>query len=105
MKNKNAEKCFNIQNALLSSAKEEIRIFKVRLIGRDDYDKDFIEMDVPVIGLTFRSLIEAICEEFSIDPSIIIKIRKLPNTKIRRDVEVQRMVDYQELEVETLNSS
>ncbi len=78
-----------------------VRILKMRLVGREEYDRDFIEVDVPPHCLTFRRLIEVICEEFSVDPKIIVKIRKLPNTKLRRDVEIQRLLDYQELEVET----
>ena len=50
--------------------------------------------------LSFRKLIDVTCEEFSINPKTIIKIRKLPNTKIRRDVEVQRLKDYEEIEFE-----
>ena len=50
--------------------------------------------------LSFRKLIDMTCEEFSINPKTIIKIRKLPNTKIRRDVEVQRLKDYEEIEFE-----
>ena len=78
-----------------------VRILKVRLVGKEEYEKDFIEIDVPAQSLSFRKLIDVICGEFSIDPSIIVKIRKLPNTKLRRDVEVLRLSDYQELEVET----
>ena len=50
--------------------------------------------------LSFRKLIDMTCEEFSINPKTIIKIRKLPNTKMRRDVEVQRLKDYEEIEFE-----
>ena len=68
--------------------------------GHPDFDPDFIEIDLLSETLTFRRLVEAICEEFSIDPKTIVKLRKLPNTKLRRDVEVQRMEDYQEVEAE-----
>ncbi len=47
-----------------------------------------------------RGLVHVICEEFSVEPAAIVKIRKLPNTKLRRDAEVQRLTDYQELEIE-----
>lgn len=68
--------------------------------GKPEFDPDFIEVDLVAETLTFRKLIEAICEEFSIDPKTIVKLRKLPNTKLRRDIEVQRMEDYQEVEAE-----
>ena len=77
--------------------------FQVRLVGREDFDQDFIEIDVPINALSFRNLVEIICEEFSVNPKTIVKLRKLPNTKLRRDVEVQRLEDYQELEVEVLD--
>ena len=68
--------------------------------GKPEFDSDFIEVDLQADTLTFRKLIEVICEEFSIDPKMIVKLRKLPNTKLRRDIEVQRMEDYQEVEAE-----
>lgn len=55
------------------------------------------------LQLSFRKLVEVFAEEFSINPKSIIKIRKLPNTKLRRDVEVYRLEDYQELEAEILD--
>ena len=78
-------------------------IFQVRLVGREDFDRDFIEIDVPVNELSFRNLVEIICDELSVDPKTIVKLRKLPNTKLRRDIEVQRLEDYQELEVEVID--
>lgn len=75
-----------------------VRILKVRLTGRPEFDIDFIEVDLACETLTFRKLVEVVCEEFSINPEAIVKLRKLPNTKLRRDIEVQRMNDYQEIE-------
>ena len=72
-------------------------------MGREDFDRDFIEIDVPVNELSFRNLVEIICDELSVDPKTIVKLRKLPNTKLRRDIEVQRLEDYQELEVEVID--
>ncbi len=81
-----------------------VRILKIRLVGRDEYDRDFIEVDLPAHCLSFRRLVDVVCEEFSIDPNSIVKIRKLPNTRLRRDAEIQRLNDYQELEVETVEA-
>ena len=72
-------------------------------MGREDFDRDFIEIDVPINELSFRNLVEIICDELSVDPKTIVKLRKLPNTKLRRDIEVQRLEDYQELEVEIID--
>ncbi|XP_059095348.1 ankyrin repeat domain-containing protein 40-like [Tigriopus californicus] len=76
------------------------RILKIRLVGKEHFDKDFIEVDIPSQELSFRRVIDVICDEFSVNPLTVLKVRKLPNTKLRRDVEVQRLADYQELEVE-----
>ena len=83
---------------------EPPKILKLRLTGKEEFDRDFIEVDVPPKRLTFRGLIEVVCEEFSVDPRGIVKIRKLPNTKLRRDAEVRRLQDYQELEVEMIDA-
>lgn len=91
----------DLDEARSPSPQPSFRILKVRLVGREDYDRDFIEVDVPLKCLTFRKLIDVLCEEFSIDPGAIVKIRKLPDTKMRRDAEVRRLADYTELEVET----
>ena len=49
--------------------------------------------------LTFAKLIKICCEELNTSPNQISKIRKLPNTVIRKDKDVQRLVDYQEIEL------
>jgi len=91
------------ESAGKKKATPSFRILKVRLVGREDFDRDFIEIDVPMNALSFRNLVEIICDEFSVNPKTIVKLRKLPNTKLRRDIEVQRLEDYQELEVEVLD--
>lgn len=83
-----------------STPAKTFRILKIRLVGKDHFDKDFIEVDIPSHELSFRRVIDVICDEFSVNPLTVLKVRKLPNTKLRRDVEVQRLEDYQELEVE-----
>eukprot|EP00095_Tigriopus_kingsejongensis_P001698 maker-scaffold1305_size49401-snap-gene-0.16 protein:Tk01698 transcript:maker-scaffold1305_size49401-snap-gene-0.16-mRNA-1 annotation:"ankyrin repeat domain 40" len=77
-----------------------VRILKLRLVGKEHFDADFIEVDMPCSELSFRKLIDVICEEFTVNPLTVLKVRKLPNTKLRRDVEVQRLDNYQEIEVE-----
>ena len=41
----------------------------------------------------------AICSELNIQPQKIERLRKLPDTKLRKDSDVQRLEDYTELEV------
>ena len=79
------------------------RIFKIRIAGFED--PDFIEIDVPESNLNLNDLKEIMCNELKVEKQTVIeRVRKLPNTKLRRDVEVTRLVDYAELELVLLNS-
>ena len=56
-------------------------------------------MEVEVRPVTYMALLAACCEELELSSSDVAKIRKLPNVLIRKDKDVQRMKDGQELEV------
>ena len=72
-------------------------ILKIRV---PDLDSDFIEIDVPKDQMNFDALTKIICTELSIsDPCHIERIRKLPNTRLRRDAEVLRLENYSELDI------
>ena len=58
---------------------------------------DFVEVEVG--PLTYPALMTACCEELELATSDVAKIRKLPNILIRKDKDVQRMKDGQELEL------
>ena len=49
--------------------------------------------------VTYQALLAACCEELEVGVSDVAKIRKLPNILIRKDRDVQRMKEGQELEV------
>ena len=70
-------------------------MLKVRI----EKTEDFIEIDLEKDRLTFENLVSIMCSELDIDPSNVSKIRKLPNTIVRRDKDVQRLQEYQELEL------
>ena len=74
-------------------------MLKVRLANAPD--PDFIEIDLPKSTLTYQALLQVCCQELDVDESRIIKLRKLPNTKIRRDKDVERLENLQEIEVIT----
>ena len=79
------------------------RIFKIRIAGFED--PDFIEIDVPESNLNLNDLKEIMCNELKVEKQAVIeRVRKLPNTRLRRDVEVTRLVDYAELGLVLLNS-
>ena len=68
---------------------------KVRVCGSGECD--FVEVEVT--PLTYPALMTACCEELELATSDVAKIRKLPNVLIRKDKDVQRMKDGQELEL------
>lgn len=70
-------------------------IVKVRVFGSGE--TDFYEVEVPT--LTYESLVKSCAEELEVDTFQIVKIRKLPNILIRRDRDVLRLQEGQELEV------
>lgn len=72
-------------------------VLKLRIA--DAEEKDFIEVDLDRRNLTFRNLETVCCEELGIEAKNIKKIRKLPNTIVRNDKDLTRLIPYQELEV------
>lgn len=72
-------------------------ILKVR-VG-NAVEKDFIEIDLPKDSLTYNGLVDLMCSELNVSKGIIQKVRKLPDTIVRRDKDVQRLQNYQELEL------
>ena len=72
-------------------------ILKVRAAGAED--PDYIEVEMPGDSLTLEYLAVVAAEELGVETSQVERIRKMPNTKLRRDKEVARMTDYQEVEL------
>jgi hypothetical protein len=72
-------------------------VLKVRIAGVEEY---FVEMDLPRTNLTFDNLLATACRELEIqDPTKVKRLVKLPNTLIRRDKDVSRLRDFQEIEL------
>ena len=70
-------------------------LVKVRVCGSGECD--FVEVEVG--ALTYPALVAVCCEELELTTADVAKIRKLPNVLVRKDRDVQRMKDGQELEV------
>eukprot|EP00127_Corallochytrium_limacisporum_P004680 Clim_evm34s172 gene=Clim_evmTU34s172 len=70
-------------------------VLKVRLGNCED--DDFFEMEVG--ERTYHGLVTACSEELEIQPSTVWRIRKLPNVIIRKDRDVERLQENQEVEV------
>ncbi|XP_015179404.1 PREDICTED: ankyrin repeat domain-containing protein 40-like isoform X2 [Polistes dominula] len=74
-------------------------VVKLRIANAPD--PDFVEVELPMNDLTYQTLIQTCCEEFGLCPYQILKLRKLPNTKLRKDKDVKRLQHFQEIEIIT----
>ena len=72
-------------------------ILKVRVAGSED--PDYIEVELPGDSLTLESLILVASAELEVKAGSVERVRRLPNTRLRRDKEVARLPDYQEIEL------
>lgn len=72
-------------------------VLKVRVANGGD--PDYIEVELARNELTYYSLLRVCCEELGLNASQVLRIRKLPNTMLRKDKDVQRLQQMQELEV------
>ena len=83
-------------NCCAENSEKEI-VIKLRVA--DSEEEDFIEVDLDKSSLTFQFLVSVCCQELGIEAKNVKKIRKLPNTIVRNDKDVKRLVPFQELEV------
>lgn len=72
-------------------------VLRVRMHGSND--PDFIEIEIPRWRLTYNHLLTTCCNELEILESQVERIRKLPNTRLRKDSDVKRLRDYHSLEI------
>ncbi|XP_002739336.1 ankyrin repeat domain-containing protein 40-like [Saccoglossus kowalevskii] len=72
-------------------------VLKVRVAK--GLETDYIEVEIEYVELTYKNLLKTCAKELGINPDAVIKIRKLPNTIIRKDKDVQRLKDFQEIEL------
>lgn len=92
----NSCKTTPVATVFVSTPVNEI-VLKIRVA--DTIENDFIEVELNSKLQTYDELINVCCKELNLNRSNISKIRKLPNTIIRRDKDVKRLQPYQELEV------
>ena len=71
-------------------------VLKVRVANVAE--TDFIEIELDRTQLTFEALVDTMCSQLQVDRQLVTKVRKLPNTIVRKDKDVGRLVDFQELE-------
>ncbi len=59
-------------------------VLKVRIQNPNTRENDFIEVELDRQELTYRSLLRVCCRELDISAEHVEKIRKLPNTMLRK---------------------
>lgn len=74
-------------------------VLKVRIQNPSLKENDFIEIELDRQELTYKELLRVSCCELGVNPEHVQKIRKLPNTMLRKDKDVARLQDFQELEL------
>nr|XP_056710985.1 ankyrin repeat domain-containing protein 40-like [Euleptes europaea] len=74
-------------------------VLKVRIQNRTLTENDFIEIELDRQELTYNELLRVSCCELGVNPEHVEKIRKLPNTVLRKDKDIARLQDFQELEL------
>lgn len=94
MPSTNHEANVSFQQKTIALSKKAVHLFR----------HDFIEVDIPLGDMTMSGVIRLILDEFQIaHPKNIdahsVYVRKLPNTRLRRDVEIARLKDYEEIEI------
>ncbi|KFM65555.1 Ankyrin repeat domain-containing protein 40, partial [Stegodyphus mimosarum] len=92
----------NTSNRCLKRDCDEEIVLKVRT--SDPPNQDFIEIEIPLKNLSYENVFRTCCEELNVLPNNVQKLRKLPNTIVRKDKDVMRFCNFQELEL-VLNSS
>ncbi|KAG7189466.1 hypothetical protein KM043_017161 [Ampulex compressa] len=82
-----------------SSVYSDELVLKIRIA--EGPDPDFVEIELPRNDLSYQSLMRVCCQELNLGPNQVVKLRKLPNTRLRKDKDIQRLQNFQEIEVVT----
>ncbi|XP_037665301.1 putative ANKRD40 C-terminal-like protein [Choloepus didactylus] len=72
-------------------------VLKVRIHSLKE--NDFTEIELNRQELSYQNLLKVSCCELGIIPEQVEKIRKLPNTLLRKDKDILRLQDFQEVEL------
>ncbi|XP_062586901.1 ankyrin repeat domain-containing protein 40-like [Saccostrea cucullata] len=86
-----------------NSASNNELVIKVRVANSEE--RDFIEVELDRHCLSFDRLLAVCCQELGVQKGLVFKVRKLPNTIVRKDKDVGRLTDFQELEIVLKNNS
>ena len=78
-------------------------VLKIRVANA--METDFIEVELERKHLTFQNLFSTMCKELEVRSELVHKVRKLPDTIIRKDKDVWRLKDFQEMELVLTNKA
>lgn len=95
--NSNCELSTQNNTSSLAHGQSDELVLKVRVANSGD--PDFIEVELPQSELTYYTLLRVCCDELGLSASQVVRIRKLPDTMIRKDKDVQRLNNFQEIEL------
>ncbi|CAL1679626.1 unnamed protein product [Lasius platythorax] len=86
------------ESKFVATSQDEL-VLKIRVANTAD--PDFVEVELPRSELTYQALLYLCCKELGLNPHQIQKLRKLPNTRLRKDKDIQRLENFQEIEIVT----
>ena len=88
-----------LKSELFKKPKEDIDDNEIVLKVRSEEDLFFIEIEIPRDDMTMKKLTTVIKEEFEIAESVVLILKKMPDVLIRKDKDVWRLRNGQELEI------
>ena len=97
MKDENKEGTANSEMKSLHDEVQETSILLLKVRVSPSCEEDFVEFELK--ERSFSALMHECCTELSQNPDNVLKIRKLPNVLVRKDKDVQRLLNGQELEL------
>lgn len=90
-----------IRNSAYDDSRFKLQELVLKIRVANGTDPDFVEVELPRNELTYQALLCLCCKELELNPHQILKLRKLPDTRLRKDKDVQRLQHLQEIEVVT----
>lgn len=78
-------------------------VLKIRIANAAE--TDFLEIELDKRKLSFENLLMVMCKELQVQRDLVTKIRKLPDTIVRKDKDVRRLKDFQEMELVLSNKA
>lgn len=72
-------------------------VFKLRIAYSTD--TDFIEVEIERSELNYQHFLVVCCSELGLNSKYVERLRKLPNTRLRKNRDVQRLRDFEVINI------